>query len=464
MRSATAAPAGAAVPVRVAHAGRLRGELRLPGDKSITHRALILAAFADGVSTIAGASDGLDCRATAACLAALGAEVPLLGGEPGRVTWRVRSGGPGSWREPAGVLDCANSGTTLRLLAGALAGRPFRSILDGDASLRRRPLARIIEPLRLMGATLFAPGPDPHPPLTVVGHAPLRSTSYRVPVLSAQVKSAILLAGLGAEGRTAVVEPVVTRDHTERMLRARGVRVGQRQVEAGSEVSVEGGGIVRAVDERVPGDISGAAFWLVAGAAHPDAELTIRGCGVNPTRRAIIDILLAMGAEIEVRPAAGEPAGVTVGAAGADAAAAEEPVADLVVRSSELHAVDLGPDDVARAIDEIPVLAVAAACARGTTRFRGAGELRHKESDRLAGIATGLAAFGAEVALDGDDLAIGGARPLRGAAVTTRGDHRFAMAFAVAGLIADGVTIIDDAASAAVSYPAFFDDVERVRA
>jgi len=439
---------------RVSAAGRLRGELRLPGDKSISHRALMLAALADGESVIEGAGDGADVRSTAAIVAALGVSVERIETDGRTVSYRVVSPGADGLREPDGILDCGNSGTSLRLISGILAGLPMTTILDGDASLRRRPVARIIEPLRSMGAVLHARRNDTLPPLTVVGHTPLRAIDIETPVPSAQVKSAILLAGLRADGRTTVREAVATRDHTERMLRARGVAV-EREDSADGRVAwtVQGGVQVGAVRERVPGDVSAAAFWLVAGAIHPDAELTLHDVGVNPTRRAVIDILRSMGARIEEQPTRGTVAD-----------AVGEPMADLVVRSSELYGIDLGPADVASAIDEIPVLCLAAAVAQGPTTIRGAGELRHKESDRLNGIAHGLRAMGARIEVDGDDLRIDGGATLHGAPTDSLDDHRLAMTFAIAGLVAAGDTTIARPASAAVSYPGFFDDLERVRA
>jgi 3-phosphoshikimate 1-carboxyvinyltransferase len=432
---------------------RLRGEVRVPGDKSISHRALILAALAPGESTIRGAGDGADVRSTAGIVAALGAAVERIGEDRRTVDYRVVSPGADGLREPDETLDCGNSGTSLRLVAGMLAGLPMTAVLDGDGSLRRRPVARIIEPLRSMGAVLQARDDDSHPPLTVVGATPLRPIDYRTPVPSAQVKSAILLAGLRAEGRTTVREAVATRDHTERMLRARAIPVERVDGPDGVVAwTVEGGRTVRAIDERVPGDASAAAFWLVAGAVHPDAELTIRDVGVNPTRRAVIDILRSMGASIEEAPSSATDAGIG------------EPIADLTVRSSELRAADLGPADVAAAIDEIPVLCLAATQARGTTVIRGAAELRHKESDRIAGIAAGLEALGARIEVDGDDLRIHGGTPLRGAPTDSHDDHRLAMTFAVAGLIADGETSVGRPGSAGISYPGFFGELERIGA
>jgi 3-phosphoshikimate 1-carboxyvinyltransferase len=469
----------------IAPAARLRGEIVLPGDKSISHRALMFATLAAGTSRISAAGDGADVRSTAGVCRALGATVSRL--EPARsggptetipnVDYDVESPGVDGLREPAAALDCGNSGTSLRLFAGILAGLPFRSVLDGDDSLRRRPVARIIEPLRAMGATLVARSDDSLPPLTVIGRQPLSAVDRWTPVPSAQVKSAILLAALRAEGRTTVREAVATRDHTERMVRARGITVTtERLAPADGEgragavaISVEGGRTMTAIDERVPGDVSAAAFWLVAAAIHPDADLLLRNVGVNPTRRAIIDLLRAMGAEIEETAAvtdarsSGSTAGNLHGSP--DTSPDDgigEPLADLRVRTSELRAIDLGPADVAAAIDEIPILCLAAAHAAGTTTIHGAGELRHKESDRIAGIADGLRTLGVDITVDGDDLRIRGGRPLAGATVDSLDDHRLAMTFAIAGLTARGATTVLRPASAAISYPGFFDVLGRV--
>ena len=438
---------------RIRPATRLRGSLRLPGDKSISHRALLLAAMADGESRIHGAGDGADVRSTAGIVRALGASVDRVTEDGPTVGYRIVSPGSDGLREPAAVLDCGNSGTSLRLTSGVLAGLPFTATLDGDDLLRGRPVARIIDPLRLMGAILHARRSDSLPPLTVTGRRPLTAIDYTTPVPSAQVKSAILLAGVRADGRTTVRESIATRDHTERMLRARGVPVERGTADGDVTWSVQGGTSVQAMDERVPGDVSAAAFWLVAGAIHPDAELTLHDVGVNPTRRAVIDLLRAMGADIDERPTSDRPDD-GVG----------EPLADLVVRSSSLHGIDLESAHVAAAIDEIPVLALAAAVADGPTTIRGAGELRHKESDRLSGIAAGLTRLGARVRVDGDDLVIDGGSRLRGAETDSLDDHRLAMTFAIAGLVADGQTTVGRPGSAAISYPGFFDDLERVRA
>jgi 3-phosphoshikimate 1-carboxyvinyltransferase len=439
--------------VEVRPAARLGGELRLPGDKSISHRALLLALLAKGESTIRGAGDGADVRSTAGIVAALGAEVDRASATGGNVDYRVRSSGAAGLRAPSAALDCGNSGTSMRLFAGILAGQPFRAVLDGDGSLRGRPMARIIEPLRSMGASVEGGDIDSHPPLTITGRHPLRAIDWSTPVPSAQVKSSVLLAGLRADGTTTVRESVATRDHTERMLRARGASVRSTLVRGGGAViEIEGGTALDARDELVPGDPSAAAFWLVAGAIHPAAELRVRDVGVNPTRRAVIDLLARMGASIDERQAQV-----------AEDEADGEPLADLVVRSSELRALELDAADTAVAIDEIPILCLAATQAAGRSVIRGAGELRHKESDRIAGIVDGLRALGARIEARGDDLVIDGPTRLRGAAVDSLGDHRLAMTFAIAGLVAGGPTTIGDAESVAISYPTFFADLERIR-
>jgi 3-phosphoshikimate 1-carboxyvinyltransferase len=451
-----AASAGGDATVVVRPAARLRGEIRPPGDKSISHRALMLALLAEGESRIAGAGDGADVRTTADVVAALGATVERAAESTGGRTaaYRVVSPGATGIVEPAGVLDCRNSGTTLRLVAGIVAARPLFAVLDGDASLRRRPMARVAEPLRAMGARIGARAGGTLPPLAVEGRSPLAAIDLAPQVPSAQVKSCVLLAALGAAGTTTVRETVATRDHTERMLRARGVTVLTERLPGGGRThALAGGQAVATRDEHVPGDISGAAFWLVAGAIHPDAEIVLRGVGTNPTRRAIIDLLRRMGAAIEER-STGPVEDDGIG----------EPSADLVVRSSRLRGIEVSPGEVAAAIDEVPVLCLAAAVADGRTRIRGAGELRHKESDRVAGIAAGLRALGARLSVDGDEIVIDGGRALAGAATEAHDDHRLAMTFAVAGLIARGETAVRGADSAAVSYPGFFAELERVRA
>jgi 3-phosphoshikimate 1-carboxyvinyltransferase len=434
----------------VTPAGRLRGDLRLPGDKSISHRALMLALLANGTSRISGAGDGADVRSTAAIVEALGARVGSEPAEAGNVDYIVSSDGAGRLRAPALPLDCGNSGTSMRLFAGILAGQGLAAVLDGDASLRRRPMARIVEPLRKMGAWLEGMAGD-RPPLIVSAPVRLRAIDWATPVPSAQVKSAVLLAGLAADGTTRVRESVATRDHTERMLRARGVAVRSSVADGGgAAVEIDGGQAVAARDERVPGDPSAAAFWLVAGAIHRDANLRLEGVGVNPTRRAVIELLGRMGASIDERVMLPDNG-------------ASEPISDLVVRSSELRAIDIEPAEAAAAIDEIPALCLAATHARGRTVIRGAGELRHKESDRIAGIVAGLRALGARISAEGDDITIEGPAALRGAVVDSLGDHRLALTFAIAALVAEGTTTVLDAECVSISYPTFFADLERIQ-
>ncbi|HEX2626072.1 MAG TPA: 3-phosphoshikimate 1-carboxyvinyltransferase [Candidatus Limnocylindrales bacterium] len=434
----------------VTPARKLRGQLTLPGDKSISHRALMLALLADGETRVTAAGDGADVRSTASIAEALGAEVDRTRRPDGNVDYVVRSPGAGSLLQPDGPLDCGNSGTSMRLFSGILAGQAFTVTLDGDASLRSRPMARVIEPLRAMGAAVD--GTDgARPPLRIAGRPPLDAIDWTTNVASAQVKSSILLAGLAAGGSTTVREAVATRDHTERMLRARGVAVRAARGGDGSNVvQIDGPAMVAAVDQVVPGDPSAAAFWLVAAAIHGDAEITLRGVGVNPSRRAVIDLLVRMGASIQERGTRHEGVG--------------EPIADLVAESSDLEGIELSPADTAAAIDEIPILCLAATQACGTTVIRGAGELRHKESDRIAGIINGLGALGATISADGDEIVIDGPTELHGATVDSLDDHRLALTFAIAGLVATGRTIIRGADSVAISYPTFFADLERIRA
>ncbi len=434
-------------------AARLRGGPALPGDKSISHRALLLALLAEGESTIAAAGDGEDVRSTAGVCRALGAIVERVAERNGRVDYRVVSPGGANLREPEGILDCGNSGTTTRLVAGMLAGRNLFAVLDGDASLRKRPMGRVVEPLGRMGAAFSGRRNDTLLPLAIRGRERLAPITYTTPVPSAQIKSSIMLAALSADGESVITETVATRDHTERMLRARGIAVHETLAEDGTHtIRLAGPALPAAIAETVPSDPSGAAFWLVAGAIHPDAELRLVAVSTNPTRRAVIDILRRMGASIEELdlPVRGGRDG--------------EPLADLVVRSSALRGVDITPVDVAAAIDEVPVLCLAAAMAEGVTTIRGAGELRHKESDRIAGIADGLTALGADIRVTGDDIEIHGGRPLTGAVTETLDDHRLAMTFAIAGLVAKGETTVLRPGSAAISYPGFFQVLEGVRA
>ncbi len=450
MTIAAAHDEGRQTALVIERATRLRGSPRLPGDKSISHRAVMLGLLSAGPTSISGLSDGADVRSTADIARALGAEISERVDAGGTRCVDLTSPGIDGLRAPFRVLDCGNSGTSLRLYAGILAGQPFESVLDGDESLRSRPVARIIEPLRAMGADVGGRRDDTLPPVTVRGRRDLRAIEWTPSVPSAQVKSAILLAGLRAAGTVTVHESVATRDHTERMLRSRGVEVTTTEGLNGWTIELEGGQRMEARDELVPRDPSAAAFWLVAGAIHPDADLRLDGVGLNARRRAAIDLLRRMGAVIE---GPGD---------GGHEAADGEPQADLRVRSSELRGIDVSPAETAAAIDEIPILALAATQASGRTAFRGAGELRHKESDRIGGIVAGLRALGGVASVDGDDILVDGPAALRGATVDGLGDHRLVMTFAIAGLVASGRTTVRGAGSAAISDPGFIGQLDEV--
>ncbi len=430
---------------------RLHGRVSVPGDKSITHRALMLGALADGESRVEHFLDAADTRATLACLRALGTEVEEIPGTgPGGGALLVRGRGRSGLGEPADVLDCENSGTTIRLLSGLLSGLPGLAVLTGDASLRQRPMARVVRPLRELGADVTASGGGTRPPIVVRGGALAGGRRVETGVASAQVKSALLLAALAADGPTTVVEPQATRDHTERMLAARGVHLAGAPA-AGGAVAVTLSpppGDLEPVDVRVPGDLSAAAFWLVAAALHPDAELTLTGVGVNETRTGVLDVLQGMGATIE-RLEEREIGG--------------EPVADLHVRSSQLAGMRVDGDLALRALDELPLVALAGALAGGETVIADAAELRVKESDRIAETARMLQAFGAAVEERPDGLLISGGGALRGALVDARGDHRLAMLAAVAGLLATGETVVEGSEAVSVSYPRFWSELERLR-
>ncbi|HWR97671.1 MAG TPA: 3-phosphoshikimate 1-carboxyvinyltransferase [Candidatus Methanoperedens sp.] len=418
---------------RVRAAGPLAGTVRVPGDKSISHRALILASQARGACVLHGLSRGSDVRNTARALRALGVELSPWGAEP----LAIQGAGLGGWREPGGVLDFGNSGTGIRLMAGMLAAHPFFSVLTGDRYLRRRPMRRVVEPLRLMGARIAGRAGGTLAPLALEG-ARLSGIAYCSPVASAQVKSSLLLAGLLAEGETAVTEPERSRDHTERLLRHLGVGV---RVD-GTTASLAGGAAWRGRDLTVPGDPSAAAFVVAAAVISPEAQITVRDVCVNPTRTGFFAILRAMGARLRLarrRTVCGEP------------------VADVTALSGALRGVDVPPALVPSAIDEFPILAATALFARGTTRITGAAELRVKESDRIRTMATELAKIGGRVRELPDGLEIEGGHPLRGAACASHGDHRVAMSLAVAGGAIRGETRIADTACVATSFPGFWE-------
>ncbi|KEF43344.1 MAG: 3-phosphoshikimate 1-carboxyvinyltransferase [Cyanobium sp. CACIAM 14] len=431
-------------PLILTAGGSLRGTVRVPGDKSISHRALLFGAIAEGETVIEGLLPAEDPLSTAACLRAMGVEVSAI--EAGRPV-TVRGVGLDGLAEPDDVLDCGNSGTTMRLMLGLLAGRAGRHfVLTGDASLRRRPMRRVAGPLALMGAEIHGRDHGNLAPLAIEGQ-PLRGAEIRTPVASAQVKSALLLAALSAEGPTTVIEPAHSRDHSERMLRAFGADLSVHGP-AGTEVRVRPGAVLRGQRVVVPGDISSAAFWLVAGAITPGADLTIENVGLNPSRTGILEVLLGMGAAIEVLRAR-EVAG--------------EPVGDLRVRHSPLRAFAIGGDLIPRLVDEIPILAVAACCAEGVSRVNDAAELRVKETDRLAVMARQLGAMGARLEEHPDGLTITGPSPLAGTALASETDHRVAMSLAVASLVAASDSRLEGAEAAAVSYPGFWEDLARLR-
>ena len=413
---------------------RLAGSLAVPGDKSVSHRALILNAIAVGEATVTGLSDGADVRSTAACLRAMGVSIESLG-EPG--SFHV-SGRGAILSEPADLLDAGNSGTSMRLLSGLLASQDFLSVLTGDGSLRSRPMGRVVQPLQQMGAEIMGRSGNMLAPLAIRGGS-LRSIEYEMPVASAQVKSCLMLAGLSASGPTALRQPALSRDHTERMMTAMGA-----QVETDGLTLTLHPTELQAVDVAVPGDISSAAFWMVAGLIHPNACVTITGVGLNPSRAGIIDALQMMGAGDALRL---ENQRVEGG----------EPVADVVASSGALKGIDLGGDIIPIMIDELPVLAVAACFADGNTVIRDAAELRVKESDRIATTVSELTRLGGRLEPRDDGMVIHGVGKLSGAAVESHDDHRIAMAMAVAGLAASGDTVIHGAEDASVSYPTFWE-------
>ena len=426
--------------------GPLRGSFRVPGDKSITHRALLLGAWAEGESTVRGANPGDDCAAMARAVSALGAVVVA---EPGddkeRVAFRIRGTG-GKWNEPSGPLDLENSGTALRLLAGSVATADAFCVLDGDTSLRRRPMARIVEPLRRMGAVVDGAGQGTRAPLAIRGGR-LVAIRHVSAVASAQVKSAVLLAGLGAPGETWVEEPRPSRDHTERLLPVFGGRV---LTDGATRAGVPGPQTLRGAQVEVPGDFSAAAFWIVAALVVPGSEIELLDVGLNPRRTGLLRVLERMGARIEVTPGR-----FAVG----------EPVGTVRVRSSELRGASLGADEVPDLIDEIPIWSVAAALAEGSSRLTGAEELRGKESDRLRGLSRGLTELGVTVTEQADGLTIEGrgaggstreAAPLAGGKLSSDGDHRLAMSFLVAGLRARNAVEVSSGGMVDTSYPGFY--------
>lgn len=420
----------------------LHGRLIVPGDKSISHRAVMLGGIARGDTVVRNFLPSDDCRRTVAALRAMGRTIGELEID-GRSALRI-TGGDGVLREPDDVVDCGNSGTSLRLLTGLVAGRPMCTVLTGDASLRRRPMARVVDPLRAMGAQIVGREEGRYAPLAVSGRR-LKGAVTRLPMASAQVKSALLLAGLSAEGRTTVVEPSRSRDHTERMLQAFGVPVCVEE----NTVSLDGPALLTATDVDVPGDLSSAAFLIAAALLVPGSEIVIERVGVNPTRTGLLDVLEAMGAPVRLdnrREVCGEP------------------VADVVVRAAPLRGVRVAGQLIPRLIDEFPILCVLAACAEGETVIDEAQELRVKESDRIRVMVEQLGRMGVAIEERADGVRIVGPQRIRPGTADSRGDHRVAMAMAVAALRADGPSTIDDVECVATSFPGFFPLLEMAQA
>jgi 3-phosphoshikimate 1-carboxyvinyltransferase len=424
------------VNFRVRPVRRLSGECEVPGDKSISHRAALLGALAEGPTEVQGYLEGEDCLRTITAIQMMGVDVTKKG--PGH--YRIAGAGLRGLVEPADIIDCGNSGTTARLLVGFVAGQPFWTLLTGDESLRRRPMKRVAEPLTRMGATIVGRSDGGRLPLAVRGAERPRAIAYDTPIASAQVKSAILLAGLRADGPVTVREPAPSRDHSEVMLRAFGVRVERPDART---VTLHPGPL-RGTAIQVPGDISSAAFVLVAGLIVPGARVTVRRVGVNPTRTGLLDVLASMHAPLTIDAQRGSDA-------------SGEPMASLTVSAGPLEATTVAGAVIPRLIDEVPALAVLAATARGTTEIRDATELRVKESDRIAVLGRELSKMGVRIEERPDGMAIPGGQRFRGARVVSAGDHRMAMALVVAGLVADGETLIEDAACVQTSFPTFVD-------
>jgi len=424
---------------KVKPTGAFSAEMTVPGDKSISHRAVIFGAMSNGPCEISGFLPSEDCIATVNALRALGIKIEELeSDERGPVRLLVH-GRKGEFKKPEKPIDCGNSGTAMRLLCGALGHLPFRIDLIGDESLSTRPMGRIIDPLGQMGVSIEGTGKARSAPLSLVGSTELKTITYDMPVASAQVKSAILLAGLRAHGRTQVIEPAQSRDHTERMLKYFLVKTLRED----NTVSIWGGQTPESRDFAVPGDISSAAFWIVAAAARPGAHLLIRNVGLNPTRSGILKTLVRMGAHISefVEETEGEPYG------------------NIEVHGTTLKGIEIAGDEIPNVIDEIPVLAVAAALAEGTTVIRDAKELRVKESDRISTTAENLRRLGVPVQEFIDGMEITGGETLTGTTMESMGDHRIAMAFAIAGLFATGETVIKDVDCVNTSYPGFGEEL-----
>ena len=433
--------AGKPITKRIVSPNQIDGELIVPGDKSISHRAIIFNSLARDDSIISNISMGRDCLSTITCLKSLGVKFSRL--EQGQEPLIVHGVGDAGLTEPENILNAGNSGTTMRLFGGMLVAQHFLSILTGDTSLRSRPMKRLIDPLRLMGAEIYGRDGDSFAPLVIRGKK-IKGIDYTLPIPSAQIKSAILLAGLFASGSTTIKQPQLSRDHTERLLK-----------QMGAKLETDGVNIcltpltspLAPVDMHVPGDISSAAYWLVAGVIHPNARIKIKHCGINPTRTGIIDVLLAMGANLEIENQYFE---------------GNEPVADICVESSSLRGVKIDGELIPRLVDEIPVLAVAACIAEGSTVIKDAAELRVKESDRIMTTVSELSRLGARIEELPDGMIIHGGKPLMGAEVKSHADHRLAMSLAIAGLVSKGETIIHNARAIEISYPLFWEELEKI--
>ncbi|HEY4127932.1 MAG TPA: 3-phosphoshikimate 1-carboxyvinyltransferase [Gammaproteobacteria bacterium] len=420
------------VDYRVTQGGTLQGKLRVPGDKSISHRALMLGAIAEGDTEIEGFLNGADCLSTLAAIRAMGVQVDA----PSSTTLKVHGQGLYGLQAASAPLDCGNSGTAMRIFMGLLAGQGFDSTLIGDGSLSKRPMQRVIDPLSLMGAEIESRGGLA--PITLRAVKPLAPARHMLKVASAQLKSALLLAGLYANGFTWIKEPGPSRDHTERMLHSFGVHL----LRESGWLGILGGGPLRGTRIEVPADLSSAAFFLAGAAMTPGSDLTLENVGVNATRDGVVRILRLMGAHIEIRHS-------RLGGG--------EPAADIHIKGGRLRGVDVTPDLVTLAIDDIPAILVAAACAEGTTRVHGAGELRVKESDRLHAMELGLTAMGAKVDATPDGINVSGSPHLKGGTIDSFGDHRIAMAFTMAGLRAESPVSIRDCANVDTSFPGFVD-------
>ncbi|WP_102692510.1 3-phosphoshikimate 1-carboxyvinyltransferase [Rummeliibacillus pycnus] len=419
------------------HKPSLRGEITVPGDKSISHRSIMFGSIAEGCTTVSGFLLGDDCLSTIDCFRKLGVKIELNGTDV-----VINSKGMNNWQEPLDILYTGNSGTTTRLMLGLLAGSNIHAILNGDASIGKRPMKRVITPLREMGAHITGRMDGQYTPLAIKG-SQLKAIEYEMPVASAQVKSAILLASLQAEGTTIIHEKDISRDHTERMLRQFGADIN---VENGT-ISYKGGQKIHATHVNVPGDISSAAFFLVAGAMAEDSEIILRNVGLNHTRTGIIDVLQEMGANMDII---------------VDNEDAAEPTGTIIIRTSELVGITIDGDLIPRLIDEIPIIALLATKAKGKTVIRDAAELKVKETDRITAVVEELKKLGATIEATDDGMIIHGENQLRGASLKTYGDHRIGMMGAIASLLTDGSVKLDDADCIAVSYPTFFEDIKNI--